>query len=942
MKNSLTLFVDNQQVELGVETIDLKLNLVNFNPIYTKSSQAEYSFSFSLPSTPINNKVFDYANNLSKKNKFKRRYNAKAYVGEILIFEGSLIINSYNAKTKTYKVNLVTVKVYNPEDIFGDDTLTDIKWLVDYQGASTINAINNAPTAKYKFPYALYGSPQKVAYYTDDVASDYTSKFIIDNYNRFWHNSFPPSLNVLELIKRAFEQYGYTVGGSAFNDPYLNNIFASYSISDEQDPIYNVGNEKFGRVNITNGSANTSTDLDYWTQSLTFPYRRVDEPVNLETPNTGIEEYNYSDINIWNILGNGTLSQLCYMYDPNEKLIIIPADGFYEIALEVNGTLDTSTPTFQSPQWYANYASGKMQSPTDADPHMVTFSKDLNGETPLEIQLIKNYNDDVELIKGRNNVIYYDGDPSHESVDYNIWLTDPETITNKIQWETDFPHQALYYSKSPTKEDSVTQSAVRNNTSNRNSVNAGAMPHYASTIYGYMHPFGKTMPYDSVVNPNFICGFSTMDNGQTVSVIKNGYSWDKGNATKINSFANVEGMERVSRNAGGKTITPTTLNENTYNNAPENYFNNSSKNFVGKVYCCVELKKGDKLELMAIQRDFNGVLKYGCTINYNLDIRAISPSSYAKLKENASFGYGYPTEFPYQLNLCNFTNEDTKISDWINDVQSALNLDITQDGYNITINSNKSFSKRKTLGLIDIDDRVSSFISDVETQRIDFPSKFAVQWNISEEEFGFVSSCPDTHINDDDWKDYCDSGYTVIKVSEDIWNTDEQTETVQFSYNWQYPFEYALSGNSEILNLSVIGNNDLYIDDLHDYNDAMSKDAYSDTQRFWYVNNRSNLLLPLASYGDEYVYITNTSNNYEDFYLSYKDTEKSLLTEYFNGSFINSSSNEVKLKDVIINPEEYKMLKGGCAVKFDKDLYLCEKADNYSYVDGMADLLLYK
>ena len=142
MKNSLQLYVDNQLVELGVQTIDLKLNLVNFNPVYTKSKQSEYSFSFDIPSTPVNDKIFDYANNLSKRNKFKRRYIAKAYVDEILIFEGNLIINSYSSKNKTYKVNLVTIKVYEPEDIFGEDKLTDIKWMVDYQGAATINAIN--------------------------------------------------------------------------------------------------------------------------------------------------------------------------------------------------------------------------------------------------------------------------------------------------------------------------------------------------------------------------------------------------------------------------------------------------------------------------------------------------------------------------------------------------------------------------------------------------------------------------------------------------------------------------------------------------------------------------------------------------------------------------------------------------------------------------------
>lgn len=939
-KNNLIIYADNQQLELGVQTIDLRLNLVNFNPIHTKSSQSQYSFSFDMPSTPLNDKIFGYANNLSKPNKFNKRYAAKVYIGEVLIFEGSLIINSYNAKTKVYNCNIVTVKVYDSNDIFGDDTLTKIKWMVDYQGASTINAINNDTTSKYKFPLVAYGKFQKVPYYTDDVASDYTSNFIIDGYNRFWHNSFPPSLNVLELLKKAFEQYGYNVGGSAFNDPYLSNIFMSYSINDGQDPTYNIGNDKFGRVHITNGTYNTN-NLDYWTQDLTFPYRKVKEPINNEMPYTGIEQYNYSDVNLWNILGNGTLSGLCYMYDPNERLIIIPSDGFYEITLEVSGSMNDSSSTFQAAQWYGDYAAGKLVSPSDADPHMVTVRKDFNGETPLEIQLIKNYDDNVELIKGRRNIEYINGDPNIETINYNVWITQPESIQNKLSWQTDFPHQALLGAwRCPTKEENVTRMALMRNFGEASS--DGKASHQNQNILGYMHKIGETMPYDPVVSSDFICGFSTMDNGQTVSVIKDGYSWEAATTVDMHSFANVMGMECVKvKEGGGYIITPTTINQNTYNNAPQNYFNNSSVSFNGKVHVAVWLNKGDKLELLAVQRDYNGA-KYSATINYNLDIRAITPKNWKIVKADPSFAYGINTEFPYQLNLCNFLNEETKISDWINNVADALNLNIEQQANNITINNNKSFSKRKTLGLIDIDDRVNSFISELESKRIDFPSKFGVQWSISEDEFGFVDSCSDEHINDDDWADYADSGYTIIKVSEDIWNTDETTESVQFSYNWQHPYEYTLNNTNEIINISVIGNDSLYVDDRHNIDDSMSKDSYSDTQRFFYVSPRSNLTVPLASYGNESVYITLTQNNYEDFYLSYKNTEKSLLSEYFNGNFVNSSANEVLIKDVLLSPDEYKQLKGGAMVKFDRDAYLCEKIENYSYLENQADLLLYK
>ena len=46
------------------------MNNVIYNPTEINNTQAEYSFSFNLPTTPNNNKIFDYANVLSKVNKF--------------------------------------------------------------------------------------------------------------------------------------------------------------------------------------------------------------------------------------------------------------------------------------------------------------------------------------------------------------------------------------------------------------------------------------------------------------------------------------------------------------------------------------------------------------------------------------------------------------------------------------------------------------------------------------------------------------------------------------------------------------------------------------------------------------------------------------------------------------------------------------------------------
>ena len=940
------LEVEGEYLDLGSNLLDVRLNNQRFNPVFNKSVESEYSFSFEIPSTPKNNRIFNYADNLSKPSKFNRKYLSKLYVDETLIFEGHLIINSYSYSKKTYNVNLVVVKVYDGQNMFGKHVLSDLVWEVDYQGADTINQINGS-NEKYFFPLVSYGKWQKVPYYTDDVASDYTSNKLIDEYCRFWHNSFPPSLNMLEVMKRLFEQFGgVNVGGSAFSDPQLNNIFMSYSIADDQNPQYNLGNEKFGRVHITNATVNTTTDNNKWTQKLDFPYRKVKEAINSGMSYTGRTEYNYSSAIIHNLLGNGTITEPCYMYDPEERLIIAPSDGFYEITLTVSGSMNDQSTTFRANQWYTSYEQDEEM----VDNHQVTFTKNFNAETPLEIQLVKNYDDNVELIKGKKNVCYMTGDPTQQSYTYQGGSYQGGTYPNKNEWETDFPHQALYASELPTEENGITRAAIISVAENkqtggfggsRGAFSGGArtLETYYSGMMGYMHKDNKVMPYDSAVNPNFICGFSTMDGGNTVSVLKDGYSYDRGNVDENHMFANVDGMEQVVKDltTGVITKTPTTVNQNTYNNAPSNYFSASSASFSGKVTCCVWLNGGDKLELLSVIRDFNGQQKYGCTINYELDIRAISPRTWKLTKVDPNFAYGMQTEFPYLLNLGNFLNKDTQISDWIENVKNTFNLTITMDGNNLSIDSNKTTSLTQSTNAIDLDKKTNLYNSEVSSQSIDYPSKMGVEWSINTDEYGYETTVPDEHINDSDWEDWGNKGSTIVSLNNPM-NEEEEIEQVQFSYCWYTPF----TKGDVVYDLATIALSENMIDDFHDTGDTMSKDGFSLTQRFWYRVQQTNDTLPLASNGDEEVYITPTQNNYGNFNLSFKTNEESIFTNYFNGSLITNTSNYVKLK-AYLTAEEYKALKGGAMVKFDKDLYLCQNISGYDPSgQNETEITLYK
>ena len=192
------------------ERLNLRINNVLFNPTKTVTTQAEYSFSFDIPSTPNNDKILGFANNLSKVNKFHARYPAEVYADGNIIFDGSLTIQKYNAKEKMYECNLVNIKINTLEEIFGDTKMADLKWLVGFDGATTINSVNSNMSSKYYFPLVSYGVFQKNYASKDEVSATYTSKFDLDKYNKWWVESFYPSLKAWRVIALSVILQGYT------------------------------------------------------------------------------------------------------------------------------------------------------------------------------------------------------------------------------------------------------------------------------------------------------------------------------------------------------------------------------------------------------------------------------------------------------------------------------------------------------------------------------------------------------------------------------------------------------------------------------------------------------------------------------------------------------------------------------------------------------------
>lgn len=952
----IELYIQGHLMELeSQESLNLRINNVLFNPTKTTTSQAEYSYSFEIPSTPSNDKVLNYANNLSRTNKFHARYSAQVYGDGKLIFEGSLTVQKYDANDKMYTCNLVNIKINSLEDIFGDTKMTDLHWDIDFDGAPTINSVNSDYGTAYYFPLVSYGVFQKTYVSRDEVGATYTPKHTMDKYNRWWVESFYPSLNVVETLRRAFESKGYIVGGSAFSDPNIKYIYASCNLASEQSPIYNLGNPKFGSLSLS--ATMSTTGKTAYEQQLSYPYFKVSGITYINQGFTRETKYNFEAIDMFDILGNGTvtINNPTYMYDPNEKVVVIPASGFYKIELSATTTLNTSGNITVKHYIY---------DPLDREMNEedIQLAVNINEHTPVEIALIRNYDDNYELIKGKRNKCYVNGNPNQTTYTLN-----GRTYDNVNDWLTCFPHEDPYNADLPTETNDLTLVNTKSMFGGRRSSSDGAVNtiggsrtnptrggrgtivhgdgfnsdsgrYWTRATLGYIYNDSEIMAYDQAVSEGFVCGLSSFYGGVT-SVAKNGYSWSKSTAIKNEAFYPEIGYSLLKREEGsGNLVTEqTNFNSNIYINTPISRVGVTpdNKTVSGYVSCWVWLEKDDVLELVTVHRGYETAIgnkvRYESTTNVNLNITAMTDRDYNSVKSTNSCEYYHASEFPTKLNLFNFTNQETKVSDWIQNIQNAFNLDIVQDGNLIDINTNQGIKKTISYA-VDVDDRVNS--NQAESEYISYPKEMSVRYKIDTEEWGFELTVPEEHINEDDWKNWGDSGFTVIQLSDDTYETKTQNVSTQFSYTYydNFLWKEVLQDGTETefsgltVTIPVIEKAE-FMAEGYGYDEAMKHDGYSLTQRFWYRDQVSQEYVWLSDHMHEQVFLTYPMNAWERFNLSYKDTEKSIVTEYFNVAPM-LSSNYVKI-EVYLTPDEYMAIKGGALVHFDSDLYYTSEIKGY-------------
>ena len=959
--HEVSIIVNGQMVDIySMEKLNLRINNVVFLPTSIQTKTGEYSFSFELPATARNNRIFNYANNSAKLNKFNTKYSCEVIADGVTIFNG--ILRLTDTQTKNYKCNLVNIKVNTVEDIFGDMVMSDLDWKVDFNGTSTINSVNGWYDSGYYFPLVCYGAFQKdpKAIYNNEI-NQYTDLLTIDYYNKWYWESFHPSLSLLETVKRLFKQKGYNVNGDIFNDKAMKMIYMSEYIDSSQDPFYNLNKSEIGDLHIAgsysnagmlngstaeNGSSTSSTGRRQFPRAVISSFQDLTFPKELVSEDT----YQWDRICWFDIFGTNTGNSTHnftvpptnnYLYRQNAPhntsgFIYIPATGLYTIELTVN---NVSIEDEQADHiWYdkkaKEYKDGEWQIVEKETPLQKNFDM-----MPVEIHLLRNSNETELIGTADEKYIMYP-----QEMDYTKYKEIQKNTGGTISGSTGStgrPGGGGSFGNGRRARAATTSSDTATTTSDRGNF-SGTRGGYAIPDEVYYTPKGSTIAYDPYASPNFICGFSTLNN--SCAVIKNGKSWNASVSDFNQSHYRNNGY--IKRDAKGNE-THSTYNYTTLQCPNTDYFSTTgtyTRN--GKVTCVVELKKNDILHLELVTRYYYG-LKREIThssgssgtkgdgtyrVRFDYDIKITPYTNETHQYRNYENMYYLPDDnvkknsWGTQLQLGNFLNSKEKASDFVNNFIRSFNLEYIQDGNNIIFNKAKKVVM--PLNYIDLDNRINT--DNATFQRIDYPNSMQVKWSIDEEEAGAYRSIDTVeHQGAPNWKDYIDRGSDKILMDTTNESVDNSIES-KFSYTWYEDFTYVdydkktfeETGYTETLRMPVIAKDENFI---VQNDDAMKHDGLSLKQRLWFREQPTQLKFRMWN-GDD-VDITLPSDTYSDYVMNYKQEVGSMVDKYFN--ILPMVDSNFLIVEVYITPFEYYQFKNGCMAKIDNDLYIVSEIQGF-------------
>lgn len=937
----IELYINKKLCDIqSPERLGIRLNRVLINPAELNTKDAQYSYSITIPSTPANDAIFGYANVEEVKNKFNHIYTAQLYVDSVSIFDGQFKLGGIEADG-SYKGNLVVPIQKTIKEIFGDKRMNEIEgeWKLDVSSPlnkdtplGMVEMLNKYNTAKgipdCIFPLVLYGLLPKVA---KDEAGNYSSKARWDKYVRLGIHDFPPSINCMNAIKTIFKHHkddngnSYDIGGSAFNDSRLSNLYMSYRNPTDYQQEWNWG--YLGKMKVSGQWTNVKNSG----KDISLPH--------LETQFFQTQgDYEHIAVNLFNAknveikiekdTGNNISQSEQKRKEDNSVIknthIVIPASGFYKIKFA---------------------ATMELGFPVDND-----FKGSSNSDLGIRFAYPNSHKANNEFDSGRYELKLV-RDRGEGSFEMDSAVID-----------------GVFFKNNQNQE--MNKTGLSDST-------YGFPLFETSPKYFPQAQSDGVLFVDPLQNPNIISGFrwgkgDLEESGNPVdknnfycSILsaKNGFSWDKTLDTLNYCAVKSPGYWRYGvLQAGEDEIEEEveegdddeeTVKEYGYEienrfsidlDSPDNYVRKqSNSNGDGLIHSIIWLEKGERLAVVDVS-DI-GVWRQGASHNgkgayikhvvtFDLEIEPYQTqqewitvnfdgTGTAPMKWDAVSDF--KTDY---INLIKFLPSEQKIDEWLNDLCNAFNLQLTQPSERqFELNVKQSRPAASASSLLDLDTKTS--ILQRTNEPLGLPSEFNIGFKIDKEEEGYANA-------DENNKD---GGGSFITG-----NIDGQvtTQTSNFSYNWFKTITKDvvvgrdgegedIMGTME-LKLPVITNKEIWVGDSLKYAEMMKKLYTNYRQRFWYksekpdnvgvvwggTDNPTELILPRLSY---------SLNGDEIFTLNYYNNSNSILTTYF--SIIATDDSNYTYVECYLSSDEYEQLDGNKLVKLNGDLYYVAAVEGY-------------
>jgi len=347
------LTIEGQVADIGdISQFNSKFNRTVTDIQNISESNGDFSLTLRLPKSDTNNIIFSHSQRMETIDKFVRDEN-------------------YNARVETYGNNASDwlLKLQSITDDFYEIVMIgkNISW-VELLGTKTLPELKNFDSTSWTFPFiGASGSTtpyshawhvENDTYNTSDVAWPVVPRghfFNTANTNVdfFFHNScsfsdLPPSPYELKIVKKIFENIGWSVDGDVFTNPEHQKIVVPFTSGDYYKWNYGFLYPASGYTNTTlkadypitgNGHSNWSTQHEIGTTSVRniMGIYRLNPDIETDTNNL-LTPYTFND------LGNNSQTSQAYR---------IPATGLIDIDFHMkfhsgDTIIGTSTSTLPS------------------------------------------------------------------------------------------------------------------------------------------------------------------------------------------------------------------------------------------------------------------------------------------------------------------------------------------------------------------------------------------------------------------------------------------------------------------------------------------------------------------------------------------------------------------------------------------------------------------